>query len=411
MKLITFLIQKVSVYLPGIVKDFLDIVFQVFFVLIVITIATYFNIKTYFTYFIAFSLYWIIKSFIYKESKLSINNLIKILSLIILIVLIITVGLYLFDIQILETIYCEGGDNLEEATEKATEKAKSEPNTEGGNLTTEPKERIKEPENSFIQEVKNIVDKTTKTADNVSEAVKVTSENLVKAMDKLEKVTNTVVETIGKVAVDHAPELLAIAAGGRVASKVVVPLLEKGMGPMIAGTGAVAGVVTGSTYGVIKAIQSTETNKNVQSSSSQDSTKNPEPDSPSDISGGGFIQSPNEIEIPLFGLLDSLLIFNCLELSLMITMFLVLFRLIINPKLKFLILKLLSYIVKNKIEFSNKEVKINSIFNASAKYSNYAIALMLITLILLKCINLYFLVYLSENIDSFIIVYNILKKK
>jgi hypothetical protein len=119
MKLIKSLIKTVSVSLPGIVMDFLDLIFQTFFVLIIITIATYFNIKTYFTYFIAFSLYWIVKSLIYTESKLSINKFFKNLSLIIKIVLIITVGLYLFDIQIFETINSEGGGKINIAVGKA----------------------------------------------------------------------------------------------------------------------------------------------------------------------------------------------------------------------------------------------------------------------------------------------------
>jgi hypothetical protein len=177
---------------------------------------------------------------------------------------------------------------------------------------------------------------------------------------------------------------------------------------MILGTAATT--VTGGTYGAVKATKATSDNLILVSTSILNSTNQSGPNSPSGIIGGVFIQSPNESEIPLLSMLDSLLIFNCLELSLMISILVILFRVFINPKLKFLILRILSYFVKNKVELSDKEVKINSIINASAKYSNYAIALLLITLILLKITNLFFLFYLNENIDSFIIVYNIFKQ-
>jgi hypothetical protein len=133
-------------------------------------------------------------------------------------------------------------------------------------------------------------------------------------------------------------------------------------------------------------------------------------DSPPDT-GGGFINSPFENEIPLISMLDNLFILNYVELGLMFSILFIIIRLYLNPKLKILILKLLNYFFKNKDEVYNKEIKINYIFDNFTKYSPYAIVFLFIILLCIKLINLYFLFYLTENIDSFVKVYNYLIKK
>jgi len=101
---------------------------------------------------------------------------------------------------------------------------------------------------------------------------------------------------------------------------------------------------------------------------------------------------------------------NILELGYISSIMFIILRGYLNPKLKILILKLLNYTLKNKNELFNKEEKRNNIFENLAKHSHYAIVFLITLLIVSKITTVYFMFNLTEDIDSFVNVYNYLTK-
>nr|YP_009653030.1 hypothetical protein [Laccaria bicolor]QCG70088.1 hypothetical protein [Laccaria bicolor] len=141
----------------------------------------------------------------------------------------------------------------------------------------------------------------------------------------------------------------------------------------------------------------------------------------------GFIHSVlEESEIPLILMVNGLCYLNYIEFSLILSLFSLLFRKYLNRKLKGLILKLKNKYIKNKevesindenvslnkeVESINDEnVSLNKAFNTVDKYTDYLIVFVFICLIWIKFINIFFSDHLAENIDSFVKVYNHIKK-
>jgi|HubBroStandDraft_3_1064219.scaffolds.fasta_scaffold69375_1 hypothetical protein len=148
--------------------------------------------------------------------------------------------------------------------------------------------------------------------------------------------------------------------------------------------------------------------------------------SPSNFNSGFIHSVLEESEIPLILMVNGLCYLNYIEFSLILSLFSLLFRKYLNRKLKGLILKLKNKYIKNKevesindenvslnkeVESINDEnVSLNKAFNTVDKYTDYLIVFVFICLIWIKFINLFFSDHLAENIDSFVKVYNHIKK-
>lgn len=133
--------------------------------------------------------------------------------------------------------------------------------------------------------------------------------------------------------------------------------------------------------------------------------------SPSDFYGGSIHSPLHENEIPLIIFVNGLSYLNYLELSLILSLFSLLFRKFLIRKFKILILNSINkYIKKKEGESINDEnVNLNKAFNTVDKYSNYLIVFIFICLIWIMLINIFFSSFLAENIDSFVKVYNFIK--
>lgn len=135
--------------------------------------------------------------------------------------------------------------------------------------------------------------------------------------------------------------------------------------------------------------------------------------------GGGFIQSVlEESEIPLITIVNGLCFLNYIEFSLILSLFLLLFR-------KYLISKIIGFILSLK----NKEVKGNTLdskitstmvfgvgslkksLNTSDKYTDLLIVFVFLCLFWIKFINIYYSGSLAGDIDSLVNVYNHIKSQ
>jgi hypothetical protein len=159
----------------------------------------------------------------------------------------------------------------------------------------------------------------------------------------------------------------------------------------------------------------------------------------------GFIHSVlEESEIPLITMVNGLCFLNYIEFSFILALFSLLFRKYLGIRLNKLILDLKNKnksikkspihprllpegkdytIPKEGVECSpalavaprkslNVEtLSLNKAFNIVDKYTDYLIVFIFICLIWIKFINIYFSSYLAENIDSFVKVYNHIKKQ
>lgn len=141
--------------------------------------------------------------------------------------------------------------------------------------------------------------------------------------------------------------------------------------------------------------------------------------SPSAFDGGFIYSVLEESEIPLITLVNGLCYFNYIEFSLILALFSLLFRKFLKSKIKSLILKLKNKYIKNKKceaahlgdSLNVDNVSLNKAFNTVDKYTDYLIVFIFICLFWIKFINIYFSSYLAENIDSFVKVYNHIKKQ
>ena len=135
----------------------------------------------------------------------------------------------------------------------------------------------------------------------------------------------------------------------------------------------------------------------------------PSPDEPNFT-----INSPLEeyTEIPLIGIIQSILSLNVLELFLIIMIIIVLS----NNKIKTLILNNIKILIVNYVPV--KYVKIHRLFDKLSFSSNtrllaldkLIVLIYLLILLGIKLMNIYFVSVLNINIDDFVLVYNHLKK-
>jgi hypothetical protein len=213
------------------------------------------------------------------------------------------------------------------------------------------------------------------------------------------------------------PNLGVVAATGKVASEVVKQTAGMATLPRLALIGSAAFVTeTGTSLGLNLAKSSMDNKKintEIENEAAKlDETDNSGSNSPSDF-GGGFINAVLEDnEIPLIAMVNGLSYLNYIEFSLILSLFSLLFR-------KYFSLKLIKFFLKlkKKYNFTKKvyninedNLNLNKVFNTFDKYTDFLIVFIFICLFWIMFINIYFSVNLAENIDSYVNVYNYIKK-
>jgi len=128
------------------------------------------------------------------------------------------------------------------------------------------------------------------------------------------------------------------------------------------------------------------------------------------IDSGDIIKGSSfEIEIPLLTVLNGILSLNGIEFILITSILFIVLRLYFNSMIKTFILRFISYIYKNN-ELIEKELQITNMLNKYNKQIPYILVVLIIILLLIKTMNIYYINSLLLNIDSFVNVYNFLKK-
>jgi len=344
-----------------------------------------------------------INIYISDKFKVSKNKFIKILQkfvIINIIIALIALILYLLDVNILcvrNTVFCESGDESEDE------------------INAHAQEEINKNEEESINN-KDIVHVTSNRYDTNEEYYnfKLKKDLVDSSLAKIKEIAGVVVKDIG-------PEIGIGAAVGKVASEALkqtagLPTVSKAV---VVGT--VAAVTAGGTkigLGFGKSVLTNISIKNEIEASKLDTNEQNESNSPSDLDGGGgFIQSVLEdSEIPLITMVNGLSYLNYIEFSLILCLFSLLFRKYLNKKLKRLILDFYNKYIVSKNSFKEVEsindenLSLNKALNNLDKYTDYIIVYIFICLTWIKLINIYFSSYLAENIDSFVEVYNFLKR-
>jgi hypothetical protein len=123
--------------------------------------------------------------------------------------------------------------------------------------------------------------------------------------------------------------------------------------------------------------------------------------------GGGFVNSVLEDkEIPLVNILSGLCVINSIELSIIFVIINLLFRQSISNFIKKTIMTLYNrYIVAKKVDSNTteeKNVNIEKAFNFSDKFFTYTLIYALVSLLIIKLINIYFLTRTTEDIDLYV---------
>jgi hypothetical protein len=211
--------------------------------------------------------------------------------------------------------------------------------------------------------------------------------------------------------INIGPSIGVTAAGGTVGAAMVKS--TQGLPPLqrLALIGGSVGVSTaaskvgleGGKY-LVNNIDIVETIKNSKHS-------DPNVDNiPSPSDSNFTINSPLEEEIPLLGLLNSILSLNVLELFLIIIIIVVLnnnyLRKLFIKQIKMLKVK---YVPVKYVKIHNLVDKLTS-FAHNDKFDKIIILVYLLLLLGIKLMNIYFITELNTNIDDFILVYNQFKK-
>ena len=225
------------------------------------------------------------------------------------------------------------------------------------------------------------------------------------------EVVDSVINSVSKVLSDNLPDLGVAAVAGKAATETIKQTV--GMRPLPR-AGAIAGATFAAAVGTKSGIVASEAiNKNISMSNSikaSTSSINEEvektTEAPTDIDGGFIHSALEDSEIPLVIIVNSLNYFNYLELSLILSLFLLFFR-------KYLMKKLNRFILNNrnnKIESINdNNVTLNKVFNIKDKYVEYVFLYIFICLLWIKFMHLYAINNLAEDIDSYVMVYNHIK--
>ena len=307
--------------------------------------------------------------------------------------------LYLFDFPIFSSILCDGVDDSD------SESGQSDNNEEQnkGNDVSPPKA------NSGSGEVDNN-EKLNKDTDiiRVSTTKDDKDEEYYSFKVKKDTFDKVVVKTT-ELATDSLTEVVPNLGVGAAAGKAAVEVARQTSGlpplPRLAAVGGATLVTAAGTSLGIHLANAAIKNNNLEDKI--DSSKLEEGrTSPSDFDKGFINSILEENEIPLIIMVNGLYHINCIELSLILSLFSLLMRHYLIRKLKKFILKF-----KNKeVESINDEnVTLNKVLNIGDKYLNYIIVFIFICLFWVKFINLYFSNNLAENIDSYVKVYNHVK--
>lgn len=225
-------------------------------------------------------------------------------------------------------------------------------------------------------------------------------------------IVETVINGVVQIYKDIGIEGKAISVGGAVASTLLKTMPYATLGAKVAGTTAVSAGVTEGVLVVAPLGKNIAANANIQESVGKAIENHPYADPSSDRipSPDPFmVNSPLENQIPLNNLLEALEILNATEIYLIITIISILF----SKNFNFVFIKVLS-LLNNRIIPEKYSAKINIFIKKSSdtnkKISNTLIALLLIILLILTIINLYVSFELFNNIDSYVSVYNFLKR-
>lgn len=213
---------------------------------------------------------------------------------------------------------------------------------------------------------------------------------------------------------DVAPNLGAAAAGGSLGSAIIkatagLPPVQRiglGAGATFLGAGAAKLGLEGAT----------SLSKNLELSSSIKNTKSDktEPDQiPSPDDTNFSINSPlDEADIPLLGLINSILNLNIIELIIIIFILFIKYQ----DKIKKIFLNKIIFYINNNIPALKKAKYVrvshflNSLLIVNSRFNKIIIVYFIILLILIKILNIYFLYNLNLGIDDFVLVYNYIKK-
>ena len=358
------------------------------------------NIFDVFQIFIFSIISFAISMFISDKFKINNNKYIKFLQKLVFsssILVLIGLILYLFDVSIFNTVFCD------------TDSDSSDIEYEGNNKLNNKEEINKNEEESLKN--KDVVKVSSNIDDKNDEYynIKVRKEIVDKAMNKGKDLIEVGVK-------DIAPNLGIGAAIGKVTAEAFKH--TAGMAPLprlaiVGGTALTTGAGTVMGIELGKAIvKNTKIAQEVEASKLDASVKSESGrNSPSEIDGG-FISSLLEgNEIPLITMVNGLCFLNYTEFSLILALFSLFFRKNFNIFLKRFTLNLKNKYIQNKeVDRINEDnVTIHKAFDTLDKYTNYLILLIFICLFWIKILNIYFSSNLAENIDSFVTVYNHIK--
>lgn len=175
-----------------------------------------------------------------------------------------------------------------------------------------------------------------------------------------------------------------------------------------------AGTADGATAAAV--VKATNLNKNLELSSGIKNTKSDKTDPdqiPSPDDTNFSINSPlDEADIPLLGLINSILNLNIIELIIIIFILLIKYQ----DKIKKIFLNKIIFYINNNIPALKKAKYVrvshflNSLLIVNSRFNKIIIVYFIILLILIKILNIYFLYNLNLGIDDFVLVYNYIKK-
>jgi len=277
-----------------------------------------------------------ISMFISDKFKLSNNKFIKILQKFVFInsiLALIALFLYLFDVSIFNTVFCDSDSDSE---------------NEGENEVNNKEEIIKNEEDSLKNKDKDVARVTTNVDDKNEEyySFKVKKDVFDNALEKGKELLMVGVKEI-------APNLGIGVAAGKVAAEAFKLTSSMAPAPRIAAVGASAFATAAGTKIGIELGKVAMENKKIEneidvskldeidtSARSLAEAKEGGRNSPSDFDGGFIHSVLEDSEIPLITMVNGLCYLNYIEFSLILGLFSLLFRKFIYRKLKRFILNL-----------------------------------------------------------------------
>jgi hypothetical protein len=383
----------------------INIISYIFFWIIIYLFMWDLKVNNTFQIFIFTIISFAISIFISDNFKLSNNKFIKILQKFVFInsiLVIIGLILYIFDVSIFNTVFCDSDSESDDENNNDVNNNKDS--------LAEEKSYAKNEEESLKNTDKDIASVTSNIDNNNEEYynIKIKKDFLDNALEKGKELLMVGTK-------DIAPNLGIGAAAGKVAVEALKHTAGMPAVTRMALVGSSALVTAAGTKFGIELGKVSMENKKIESgidTPDLDEINKDGRNSPSNFNSGFIHSVLEESEIPLIMMVNGLCYLNYIEFSLILSLFSLLFRKYLNSKLKGLILKLKNKYFKNKeVESINDEnVSLNKAFNTVDKYTDYLIVFVFICLFWIKFINIFFSDHLAENIDSFVKVYNHIKK-